>query len=56
MYKQKLDEIEDEVMPIGFLPYDNMLETTIDSQGDVWTSVDEAVVPEWYNDVYRGNF
>ena len=56
MYKQKLEEIEEEVMPIGFLPYDTMIDTTIDNQGDIWTSVDEPMVPEWYKDVYKGNF
>jgi hypothetical protein len=57
MYKQKLDEIEEEVMPIGFLPYDSMLDKTIDSRGDVWSTVDELPeLPSWYNDVYRGRF
>lgn len=56
MYKQKLGELEEEVMPIGFLPYDEMIDKQIDNNGDVWSTVDEPVVPEWYNDLYRSNF
>jgi len=43
-------------MPIGFLPYDEMIDKQIDNNGDVWSTVDEPVVPEWYNDLYRSNF
>ena len=55
MYKQKLDELEENLMPIGFLPHDQMQQNIIDNSGDVWTSFDngQVEVPEWFEDIYQ---
>lgn len=56
IYKDKLDEQENDDMPLGFQSFSVMNERLMDNSGDVWVVIDddrEPELPNWYEDVYK---
>jgi hypothetical protein len=54
MYKQKIEEQEDDSLPIGFAPQSSGYRVeSVDQSGDLWTSNGPDDLPEWYSDLYQ---